>query len=152
RDRTSRPCFASHTLTGSRPTAHALRNRLPSGLQVRRYWVPPLCSLRRRLSRLVAAAPSLIVLFPSPLRTCLPSGLHATLNTRSACPLKETTSWPLATSQTFSTVPELLPVRSRLPSGLHRVAGGTSEPRPSGVSATEKTARPFATSHIFRVF
>ena len=36
------------------------------------------------------------------LAMCLPSGLNATLETAFVCPLRDRTSWPLATVHTFT--------------------------------------------------
>src|SRR5229473_1716559 len=65
---------------------------------------------------------NLTVLSQEALARRLPSGLKATLCTQLVCPLRESSSWPVCASHTF-TSPGLLnsppPETMRLPSGLN---------------------------------
>src|SRR5271166_4684091 len=64
------------------------------------------------------ASQSFTVLSPEPEARVFPSGLHATLRTKSVCPCKVFSSLPVAASQSFTVLsPE--PEARVFPSGLH---------------------------------
>ena len=82
---------------------------------------------------MVASQVSTLPVLSSPLMR-LPSGLHATLDTLSVCPLRERGSWPLSASHTISILSSL-PATMRSPSGLHASLPATMR-LPSGLNAT----------------
>src|SRR5439155_1751538 len=80
--------------------------------------IPSACPVRVASCWPVWASQTRAVLSAPPVRTCRPSGLHATLQISFACPLRIAFSWPVAASQSRAVLSPL-PLRMRRPSGLH---------------------------------